>query len=134
MTKTETLRRLRTAAQMAKKADWLPSNYRVEVGTRFKPVTVVGRVPNVDEAFDPEDDLDNYWGLSESTKFMPDQVRQPGYIAHLYIAEPENGWGGGELVNVITVWPGDENHEPQLLHVPGKRQETLDRINAEVRS
>lgn len=137
-TKTEVTRRLRVAAGMAKKADYLRKNALTELGLRGVPVHKIGSIPTRGEAFPEGDDLMEYLRLkdikveyAQDDEYGYNQMFIPGYVAHLYFTHLDFE-GYGELVNVITVWLGDENHEPQLVSVPGRDQDRIDRINQEV--
>lgn len=125
-TKTEATRRLRLAGQMARKIDSLPKNALMEVDIRTHP----------DYTDDPanwqrhsDDDLVEFWRLSQKGE-MPEDFRFKGAVVDLSLSTVDPYWGQ-ELANKITIWMGDDTHEPQLMRVPGRTQERIDQINAE---
>lgn len=124
-TKTETIKRIRVAAKMARSADYLPKNALIEVQQRTHPEYIT----STDE-FDrhPDDDLVEFWRISDGCRVMPEQFRGKGYVADIAFSIVDM-WGQ-TLANVITVWLGDDNHEPQLIHVPGRSQERIDQVNS----
>jgi hypothetical protein len=111
-TKTEAVRRVRVAAMLVRHQEMFPSQWLVEIAMRIAPVHVVGRVPTRDDVWSNEDndDLEDFTSISQS-KFWDNesQIRQEGYVAHLSFTSEE------ELIDIIPVWLGDENHEPQII-------------------
>lgn len=114
-TKTETLRRLRAAAALCRAADSnIGKTSRVELGTRLVPQYGTGPT---DCDPDPEgDDLESFWSLADTVRWMPDQARRPGYFANLYFTTAP-GTYSEELYTVSVVWLGDDANEPVLIYV-----------------
>jgi len=111
-TATETLRRLRAAAALARAVDRdIPAKGLTEVGLRIDPVAATGEAPTLANAYGEGDDLDRWLPMPEASK--TEQVRRKGYVAHIYFSNDV------ELVNTVTVWLGDDHHEPTLISVPG---------------
>jgi hypothetical protein len=108
-TKTETLRRLRVAAKLCRDNDtygMLTPQDRVEVGYRFVPVHA-DSPPQGKDAFGPDDDLSDFDLMRDAAG--DDQVRQHGYVAHLYFSNQV------ELVDTVMVWLGTPDQEPVYL-------------------
>ncbi len=111
---TETVKRLRAAAEAARLADGgIRLNDRVEVGLRAIPVYMDRRPLTPDEAFAEGDDLDETLPIAEAARV--DQTRRDGYVAHLYFSSTGPD---GELLNVITVWTGGADRKPVVVHLP----------------
>lgn len=122
-TRTETARRIRVAARLARRADHLANNTLLEVQERSHPSYVVGFVPSpVLPLRHRDDDLVEFWRISDGLRTMPDQFRCEGYVADLAFSQVGGDWGQ-ILLNVITVWLGDNDYPPTLLTVPGRRLE-----------
>lgn len=112
-TKTETLRRLRVGSKLFRRAEFIPQNWRAELGTRtyLQTRTTAIAAANLDDY----PDLDDCWDLPGASRL--DDVRTFGYIAHIYLYEPQTVWGdGGYLYDVQCVWMGTPDAEPVLLH------------------
>ncbi len=112
ITKTRGL--LREAAVLAREKADIPSNYRLEIGLRTRPVHIVGHVPTPDEVSKAsmKDDLMDMDTLIHGA--LDGQVRSEGYVVHLYFSSPGKY---GELEEVATVWLGDADNGPVLLYV-----------------
>lgn len=107
--RSETHRRLRAAAALVR--DCYPhvrSNFKVEVGLRTHPVHTLTQPPSEEALYHPEDDLSEFVAVSE-TRFYPEQLRTPGYVAHLYFSSTGD-WG--QLEEVIPVWLGAGDQPP----------------------
>lgn len=112
-TKTETIRRLRVAAQLVRESDRnIAKNFRVELGSRFIPVYAATAAAaeaawrRVDASM--ADDLDDFSSLVDHDQ----QARIEGYVAHLYFSSTGD-WG--ELYDVRTVWLGTADSEPEVI-------------------
>jgi hypothetical protein len=120
-TVTETRRRLTLAAKAARAFSTmgLGDNYKVEIGTRRLPVAYNHR-PSAAEVWATEndgDDLADFIGPRDLKAKDRDsehyaQVFTPGAVVHLYFTSPGE-WG--ELVDVITVWLGYGDAEPEVV-------------------
>ncbi len=114
-TKTETVKRLREAIYLAKQADgMIPDRPITEVQTRLVPQIVAD--PS-DYRSDPEDDLVDFWNINDSTRWMPDEIREEGAVVHLAFSHNDPFWGP-DLITTVTVWLGTDDREPELIHVP----------------
>ena len=116
LTQTETVKRLRDAANLARETDrdldaTTPSAYRVEVGFRAVPVYST-TAPSVSDVFADGDDLDDFGTITDAGRH--DQARHDGYVAHLYFSTTGDY---GELVTVVTVWTGNGDG-PVVIHCP----------------
>jgi hypothetical protein len=98
----------------------IPSNARLEVGERFDPQYITG--PAGTKVFHAD-----LWESDLQEFMMPKDIRtytyrdgtsrdaQPmgvGYVCHLYFTGPGQ-WG--ELIDVVTVWLGDNLNGPQVI-------------------
>ena len=108
-TKTETLRRLRVGTRLMRENDRFARNGRVEVGTRNE--NQVARTAELALTVDESDLFDSFPLVDASRQAV---VQQHGYLAHIYIYEPEAS--GGFLDDVQIVWLGTPDQEPVLLH------------------
>lgn len=114
-TKHETYKRLRAAIALAKQADGsIPQRPITEVQTRVVP-TAVARMSDYTQH--PDDDLVDFWNINESSRFMPDEIREDGAVVHIAFAAHDAFWGP-ELITTVTVWLGTDDEAPQLIHVP----------------
>ena len=110
LTVKETKRRIRAAAALVRKRAHLPSNYRLEIGLRVAPVHS-DTEPTVEDAYPEDDDLSDLVDVYGAARI--DQVRTPGYVAHLYFTEPG---AYGELDTTAVVWLGTDE-EPASIRV-----------------
>lgn len=112
-TKTETIRRLRVAAQLVRENDRnIAKNFRVEVGSRYIPVYADTAEAAAAEwrqnDLSMKDDLSDIWPISNP----PEQAKGEGYLAHLYFSSTGD-WG--ELYDVRTVWLGTADSGPEVI-------------------
>lgn len=105
--RAETERRLKQAAQDARKALGLPSNYRAEVGFRTK--SRFARTAN-DARLMTGGDLAEFGSLKDASG--DSEVRRHGYLASIYFYSPGPN---GELTDTITAWLGTEDEEPVII-------------------
>lgn len=118
LSKTEATRRLRAAAKLVRDTRHYPTNWRTEIGTRVFPVYSLdpgeARVLNhMTGSVGYGDDLVDMLPLSNCTAWGEEQALGEGYVVHLYFTS--NGWDA-ELVDIVTVWTGTENHDPEIIH------------------
>lgn len=111
-TKTETLERLRLAAKIVRAERGIPTNYRVEVGLRTVSKYATETPTSIREAFAEGDDLAEYLDLRSAAG--EDEVRTPGYFAHLYFSQPG---AYGELTDIEVVWLGTAD-EDYVVYLP----------------
>lgn len=116
MTKTETKERLRKLTQLARKAERVPSNATVEVGTREYPVNS-DRLPTRSDCYPEGDDLYDiaHWNSVLDETWM----RTPGAVVHLYVRTAA-GLDNSELAGVVIGWMGNGDEEPRLIDVDGR--------------
>lgn len=111
LTKTETLKRLRHAAKIVRKARNYPTSWMTEVGTRLIPAYASTEEEARRVVWDnKEDDLDSFDDLIGASRNP--QCQGSGYIAHIYFTS--GGWEG-ELVDVVAVWTGTSTIDPVIL-------------------
>lgn len=122
-TKTETLRRIVTATREARAVAGLPSNCKVEIGSRVIPTFTHTRPESKDEALSlgyPEGDdlIDMY---SRNGDYWDAEGRRTGMVGavlHLYLyrqtGSPYYGidW---DLDSVVTVWLGSTTEPAQVI-------------------
>lgn len=112
-TKTETLRRLRLAANLVRENDGLAGRTDiVEVGIRNETKYVDSIVDGEDGWLgdDAKDDLYDFDRLFNARS--REVLRTPGAMAHFYFTG--SGWNG-ELNTIRIVWLGTEDHEPVYI-------------------
>lgn len=130
--KSETLRRLRILAALARRAEHLRKNALVEVGLRTTPHSTPIRPLIVLDMMsgDPSDDLDANVSLNEAKTI--EVVQRVGAIVHLYTYDvPVGRPDEGELTNTVIGWMGTCDEQPVLVNVPGMSNEALARLNGE---
>lgn len=117
----EVQRRISEGARLVREASRMgvPRNARVEIGTRFFPVHKTGEAPTYDEvwAHEGRDDLCDFISPGELRAANREsehyeQIFRKGYVAHIYVSSTGE-WG--ELLDVMTVWLGDDDNEPTLV-------------------
>jgi hypothetical protein len=96
----------------------VPTNAKVEVGTRTIPEYHPNLAALVAYHPDDEGDLDSFWSLWHAGSL--DQVRRPGYVAHLYLSVWDGFYRDHTLESTVTVWLGVEGAEPVLDTVDGR--------------
>ena len=109
-TKTTTLRRLRAAAKLVRDERGYPSNWIVEVGTRWIPVYATNEYEARRVNSNRRDDLYDTFDLKRASS--EDQCQGTGVVVHLYFTSL--GYEG-ELVDVATVWTGTSESAPVVI-------------------
>lgn len=111
--RTERLRRLRAAVRDARRLAGIRRPYRYEIGTRARPQFTSEPPATHVEAYRlcyPDgDDLADFCGDLDEVK--------PGAVLHLYFEENFGSisWPEWELHDIVVVWVGTADHEPQVI-------------------
>lgn len=110
--KTANARRIRESLKVLREYAGIPSNRRIEVGARNKPVIRETRPTCKEDLwwddFNDDNVFDCYRGTDYATRYTE------GEVLHFYI------YWGDDLTNIATVWSGFGDEKPVVANWGGK--------------